>query len=59
VIEGVTLAVVLALAIAVLNVTGVIAGAAGMLVARVAANVYLDACERRSRLGTRAMRDSH
>lgn len=52
VIEGVTLAVVLALAIAVLNVAGVIAGAAGMLVARVAANVYLDACERRTRVSS-------
>lgn len=52
VIEGATLAIVLALAIGALNIVGVIAGAAGMLVARVAANVYLEVCERRSRLGT-------
>lgn len=47
VVEGATLAAMLAFAISVLDLTGVLAGAAAMLVARIAANLYLDASERR------------
>jgi hypothetical protein len=47
VVEGLALAIILILAIGVLDVVGVIAGAAGMLVARIAANLYLHAYEQR------------